>query len=461
MQQVAKEGYIMKRKIIPIILSLSLVMAAICAGPETVLASEQSQETAVKFCGEYCTSNKTAQASIDYILAKYKIGSVYPGAGECWGYAEKISGILAASRTTKYYTGLKFNKANFTKKCRSVKAGTHLRLSREKKFNGGSGHSIVLLKVSEKKTCWADNNNRGYGRIGYYYGTLDDFLDFYSQYGYMNMVAETTSYRVSAEPMTASSASNKSGTVTLTWLKTSGAVRYEIYRGYSKTGNYKRIARTKQTSFIDTAPALGKNAYYKVRAIKKKGKTTGNIVSRKVILPRPVIRVDNDRETNDVILSWKAVPRADRYAVYYYREKEKKYKRLAITTESSFRDTTVDREGRSYVVKALYDKNAQGNSKLSFPQWGHRTEPAPAIPVVNGELDEYDGAMLSWNDVERGYYYEVYRSRTADGKYELCEEVWDVEYYDEDRDLGERWYYKVRAFNEDSIPGEFSQVIYL
>lgn len=451
----------MKQKIFSIILSLIMILSVMILGQTPVFAADQGQDGAIKFCGEYCTSNKTAQASIDYILAKYKIGTVYPGPGECWGYAEKASSILASSRTTKFYTGLKFNKTNFIKKCLNVKAGTHIRLSRQKKFDGGYGHSVVLLKVTEKKTCWADNNNRGYGRIGYYYGTLDDFLNFYSQYGYINMVAETTKYRLSVEPATVSSVNYKEGSITLNWLRTSGTSGYEVYRSYSKTGTYKRIARTGQTSYIDKSPALGKTAYYKIRAMKESGKRYGNIASRKVILPKPVIRVDNDKETNDTIISWKVVPRADRYAIYYYNQKEKKYKRLGITSECIYQDAKVDKEGRSYVVKALYDKNAAGNSKYSSPHWGHRTDPAPAVPIISGEFDEYDDVRIFWNNVERGYYYEVYRSRTADGEYEFCEEVWDIEYYDYDREIGERWYYKVRAYNEDSIPGEFSQAICL
>ncbi len=48
------------------------------------------------------------------------------GSGECWGYAEKVCAMLASSRETKKYTGLKFNKTNFKNKCLGVKAGVRL-----------------------------------------------------------------------------------------------------------------------------------------------------------------------------------------------------------------------------------------------------------------------------------------------------------------------------------------------
>ncbi|MGF6376747.1 fibronectin type 3 domain-containing protein [Clostridiales Family XIII bacterium PM5-7] len=451
----------MKRIIVSIVLSLTLVLSGICTSWADTSSLVTSQAALEKLSGKACTSNITAAASIDYVLAKYKDGSIYPGAGECWGYAEKVSSILASSRSTKFYTGLKFSKTNFKNKCLNVKAGTHIRLSREKKFNGAKGHSVILLKVSEEKTYWIDNNNLGYGRVGHHYGTLDDFMNCYSQYGYINMVAETKSYKVSAKPTTASSASNKGGSVTLTWLKTSGASRYEVYRSYSKTGTYKRIGKTTKTTYTDATLALGKTAYYKIRAVKKNGKTTGNITSRKIILSKPIISLTNDSETNDPVISWKAVPKADKYRIYYYSQGDGKYKLLATTTACEYRDTKASREGRVYAVKAIYSKRAAGNSNYSNSIWGHRTLPAPETPIIEGTLDEYGEAIISWNAVARGCYYEVYRSQTINGEYEYLGTAWDCNYVDYDRYEGEQWYYKVTACNEDGISGQFSQVIWL
>ncbi len=58
---------------------------------------------------------------------------------------------------------------------------------------------------------------------------------------------------------------------TITWNKVSGANGYEIYRSYSKNGQYTKIKTTSKTTYTDKSNASMVKCYYKVRAYKKEG----------------------------------------------------------------------------------------------------------------------------------------------------------------------------------------------
>lgn len=356
----------MKRRALSVLLVFAMILALVGSSVLTVYASPYDGEMPT---GKVCSTQDTAQASIDYVLARYKNKATYTGTGQCWGYAEKVSDIIADTRKVEYYKGLRFNKTNFTKKCLGIFAGSHLRLSHKKEFDPWSGHSIVLLKVSEKKVCWTDNNYAADNQIAHYSGTLEEFLDFYGHYEYINMVSKATKYKLALSPSVTSTVSGTDGNVTLNWLRTSATVRYDVYRGYSSTGPFTRIAQTTKKNYIDSRATLGKTGYYKIKTIRKNSSTFGNVVSRSIRLARPITTVSNDNQTGKIILSWQAVPRANRYAVYYIDAKTKAYKKLATTTKLSYIDTKYTGTGRRYAVKAIYDKNVAGNSSYSYSVW--------------------------------------------------------------------------------------------
>ena len=126
-----------KRKIITILLSIAVTMtctsalsfagetpdmSGTAAGPEgkTLAASAEigtfTEGTDViyesdyspyygniYFTGKDCTSNKVAQAAIDYQLRFYKDGAKFKGKGQCWGYAEYIRTFMGGGGKPKYY----------------------------------------------------------------------------------------------------------------------------------------------------------------------------------------------------------------------------------------------------------------------------------------------------------------------------------------------------------------------
>lgn len=61
--------------------------------------------------------------------------------------------------------------------------------------------------------------------------------------------------------------------VTISWKKSKGASKYQIYRSTKKNSGYKKIKTTSKKKFVDKKVKRGKRYYYKVRAIKGSSST--------------------------------------------------------------------------------------------------------------------------------------------------------------------------------------------
>ena len=77
-----------------------------------------------------------------------------------------------------------------------------------------------------------------------------------------------------AQPEASVSNVASTGKIKISWSKVSGAVKYEVWRATSKTGTYKKITTTSNTSVTNTSAEAGKTYYYKVVAVCKT--TNGN-----------------------------------------------------------------------------------------------------------------------------------------------------------------------------------------
>ncbi len=259
-------------------LSIFLISILIWSAPAVFIDNSHADSTNNwMFYGSDCTSNKTAASAINYIFAKYPNGSQWQGDGQCYGYALKISSILAAKQKEEHYGSLKLTKKNFLKKCKGVKAGTHIRLSTGPENSGAWGHSVVLLKVTNKKVYWTEANVRGYNNIRHYCASPEKFINLYD-FTHLNYAIKTVSYRTRTTPLLDGERNGK-GQYRLYWTKTKNTEKYKVYRATSKNGTYRCIKETTKCNYTDTKAKKGTRYYYKVKAVKETGKvkTSGKV----------------------------------------------------------------------------------------------------------------------------------------------------------------------------------------
>lgn len=257
------------------ILSLFLAIALACS--TIMVTTEPAEAISVSpnrdwYVGSEFTDNRYVYSTYDYIRAKHPQLSLDETYSQCFGWAEKMRETFGSKFSYKEYVGKRFTKKNFLNLCKGVKAGTHLRLGYGQYYDGYNGHSVCLLKVTDKKVYWTDNNWEGYNKIAYFSGSVDDFMVEYGQYDYINMIHKVTKYKQRTSPSLAiRKASNGYGQ--LCWTKTTNTSTYKVYRATSKNGKYKLIKTTTNYKYKDTTAKRGKTYYYKVKAVKKNGKT--------------------------------------------------------------------------------------------------------------------------------------------------------------------------------------------
>jgi len=258
------------KKFLSLILAVFLCFSAIASAADSVSAISVSPNRAW-FVGADCSDNGYVASTIDYIRAKHPQLSLDKTYSQCFGWAEQVRNILGSDFAYKEYVGLKFTKKNFLKKCKNIKAGTHLRLGYGKHYNGYDGHSVCLLKVTKNKVYWTDNNWEGYNKIAYFSGSVNDFMKEYAQYNYINMIHKVTKHKKRITPALAIR-KTPNGRGQLCWTKTSNTKEYQVYRSTSKNGTYELMKTTTKYKFKDTTAKRGKTYYYKVKAVKPEHK---------------------------------------------------------------------------------------------------------------------------------------------------------------------------------------------
>ncbi len=405
------------------------------------------------FMGTHCTSNRAAYSTINYLQAKYPHSTQYKGSGECYGWAEKVSTMLSSKRTAKYYKGLKFTKTNFLKKCQGVRAGTHLRLSNKKEFNG-SGHSVVLLKVTKKEVCWTEANYGSYNNIRYVSATPEEFVRTYSSFKYLNAVIKPLGYKAQKTPLL-SWVRTSDGKGKLFWTGTTSTSKYKIYRATSKNGTYNLIKTTTLTSYKDTTAKIGTKYYYKVKSIKKTGpnKTSGYVAFTTRLATPKITSITNETKSGKIKFTWKKVPNAKVYHVYRSKNGGL-FNYAGYTQKTAFVDTAVanPQNDYAYKVKAVYKKDSPGNSLASQPSdWCYCRLAAPTVSATFNR--ENRTLKLTWNKISYADTYEIEyaTSKTSKNYYWLTftSNRSATIHLDDEFRSGKTYYVWVRATSDD------------
>ena len=255
---------------------------------------------------------------------------------------------------------------------------------------------------------------------------------------------------------------SSTGKVKLSWTAIDGATGYELYWAASKDGSYTKIATVTGTSVTNSSAKAGKTYYYKVRATHSN--TAANsaysaIVERTCDLAQPTVTATNVASSGKVKLSWKAVDGATKYEVYRATSKSGTYSKLTTVTGTSVTNSSAV-AGKSYYykVRALFDNSAATSVYSAIV---NRTCDL-AQPVLTVGLSDKGIPTLSWDAVSGATKYEVYRSTSKNGTYQLIDTVEATFKLDVDTTAGKTYYYKVRALCGNSAASSaYSQIKYI
>jgi len=175
-----------------------------------------------------------------------------------------------------------------------------------------------------------------------------------------------------------------------------------------------------------------------------------------LLAPTGLALTDLDVDSDPVMvqLSWNAVEGASKYRLYRQSSAQSSQELLGVTAETAYTDTTADVgfEYR-YTVTALDDTGIESvaSDALTLSTIDPSVEKA-AVPsnLVVQSINKND-ATIAWDAVPHARMYNVYRSKTVDGVYELIGKATAASYTDMAILTTIPYYYKVASVNAGGI----------
>ena len=172
-------------------------------------------------------------------------------------------------------------------------------------------------------------------------------------------------------------AANSNGGFKISWNKIAGADKYQVY--YDNGSGYKHFKTVTGTSLTLGTTTYGKKYSFKVRALKSSNSAITSAFSnavtgtntKKLQTPSGVKLKKN--KNGSFTISWSKVTGANKYQVYLYDTKTKKYK-LYKTTTSANVTTGKATKGKTYQykIRAVRNNNSKATSAFSGVVRGKR-----------------------------------------------------------------------------------------
>ncbi|MBQ7117988.1 MAG: fibronectin type III domain-containing protein [Clostridia bacterium] len=157
----------------------------------------------------------------------------------------------------------------------------------------------------------------------------------------------------------------KTASFTLNWEKTKATSRYYVYQYSSKKKKYVKVAEVKTPTYKVSGLKAGTTYKFKIKTVKlSNGKSLCSNTSEVFSFttkPAKVVKLKaSSRKKTYITLSWEKVNGADKYQIYRYDTKKKKYVRITTVEGKTKYKVTGLKAGTSYKFKVRAQKTLNG-----------------------------------------------------------------------------------------------------
>ncbi|MDD6212976.1 MAG: L,D-transpeptidase family protein [Clostridiales bacterium] len=320
----------------------------------------------------------------------------------------------------------------------------------------GTGvYKYITDVAGEKKSSWKDsgltlNQTYTYTVKAYAFSRNDGTTVIWSTRNEDGVSAKTKL----AAPVLKEATVNSSSSVKVKWKAVTGAESYNVYRKYGNN-DWKKVANTKKTSYVDDAVVLGTTYTYTIRAVSGSLKSGYDKegVSVQAVPMTPELVETFTKGANSLEISWKSVDGVIGYRIFR-RQGDEKWKRLDTVKGTSYVDTTVKYgEEYDYTVRA-YTKVDGKNVWSWYDEDGitgktvAKSEIKLPSPVMSSaKSSSYDSITVTWKAAKRADGYVVYR-RTNTGNWKKLKVLTGnvLSYKDTTCKFAKKYFYTVRSY---------------
>ena len=247
-----------------------------------------------------------------------------------------------------------------------------------------------------------------------------------------------------------------SGKPVLSWGSVRNATAYQVY--LVEDGQRIFLEETSGKTYTHAAAAAGSTYTYEVIAVSST-KCSGYSAPKSIlcICGVPQLKLVRDSVSGKPVATWEPADGAVAYELYRSTNK-KTYELIAATEETSFlvEDAVVGKT-HYYKIKAIGAEPAF-NSVLGSAV--SHTCDCPR-PVAAAEPGADGGIKISWNKVEGGKKYTVYRSDKEDGTYKKLTTTTSLSYTDKKAPKNKISYYKVDVYGASTASfSDYSEAVW-
>ncbi len=323
------------------------------------------------------------------------------------------------------------------------------------------GHAMCVVGYDDNKkafkvinswtTYWGEG---GYGWIGY---------DLFKKQVKVCVVVydEVTDPQEAAVPLNVEASKGTfKDKIEVTWSKAKHAVGYKVFRSEKPNQDFKEVANTKGTKYIDTKDVkVGTLYYYAVKSVNETtesefseaaGGHAGSL-AKELGVPQ---KVQGLCDSGVVYLSWQKMEGIDGYYVYSFEQAKDNYIRVGATGDTNFKDPREFKNGeiKWYIVTA-YKGNAESKPSQSIsvtvviPVKPEET-PLKAPRKIKASQGEFeDKIIVTWEASKGAESYELLKWNHKEKKWYVAKELTTLTYTDTEI-TNPFEYYGVRAKNQ-------------
>ncbi len=272
---------------------------------------------------------------------------------------------------------------------------------------------------------------------------------------------------VPSSPASLSAAPVSYNSIRLSWASVAGKSGYRVYRATTPNGTYTLVATTSSNRYTNTRLNVGTTYYYKVQAYRKVGRTKvyggfSDVVSAVTSMGTPVSVKASSSAYNSIKISWKSVTGRSGYEVYRAESQAGPYARVGSTSSTSYTNSGLN-VGTTYYYQVRAYRLVGGTRVYGSFSVSVSATPKLLTPTsVRASRANATSIKLKWGSVSGANGYDLYRSVSKTGTYELVTSTSSRSYTDTGLLTGTRYYYKVVAYRmvgTAKVFGGFSVIV--
>lgn len=252
-----------------------------------------------------------------------------------------------------------------------------------------------------------------------------------------------------AVPSDVSATATTPGNITVSWSPVFGATGYNVYRGMSCDGANSPVGTTSSASYTNTGLLSSTTYYYKVSAYNSSGEDSLSpcVSATTVITDVPIVSA-TATSSSSITVSWSSVSGALGYYVYRDTSPDGTYSKVGTVSSASTSYTNTGLlSGTTYYYKvSAYNSTGEG----SLSPYAFATTPLNPPSGVYAKAESKSGITVSWSSVSQATGYNVYRSTSANGPYNVVGTTSSTSYTNTGLSPCITYYYKVSAYNDNS-----------